>query len=178
MKSIYNDPIACDLESFQNTYTMAPELWERFYIDNLENVDFTQWQSIKLLNDDCSAFSEMVNQIPTDSGGIYVYSIEPRIIPGCGSYIMYVGMASKSDHENLRYRVRSYQKHIKDPYTRERIHRLFAKWGKYVYVHFLPVCATKEIIFDLETRLIGVLTPPCNADIRAKAVKHAVRAFR
>lgn len=178
MKSIYNDPINCDLECFQNTYTMAPELWERFSIDDLENVDFTQWKSVKLMNDDGSAFSDMVNQIPTDSGGIYVYAIEPRIIPGCGSYIMYIGMASKSANQNLRNRVRAYQRHINDPYSRERIHRLFSKWGKYVYVYFLPVHATKEIIFDLETRLIGVLTPPCNPDIRAKAVKHAVRAFR
>lgn len=178
MASIYNEPINCDLECFQNIYTMAPELWQQFSVDGLENVDFTQWKSIKLMNADGTAFSEMINQIPTDSGGIYVYSIEPRIIPGCGSYIMYIGMASKSSCENLRYRVRSYQKHINDPYSRERIHRLFVKWGKYVYVHFLPIHAAKETIFDLETRLIGALVPPCNPDIRAKAVKHAVRAFR
>lgn len=178
MASIYNDPISCDLECFQNTYTMAPELWERFDFTDLKNVDFSNWRSVKLMNDDGSAFSEMVNQLPTDSGGIYVYSIEPGIIPGCGTYIMYVGMASKSKSENLRYRVKSYQKLINDPYSRERIHRLFKKWGKYVYVYFLPVQATKETIFELETRLIAALVPPCNPDIRAKAVKHAVRAFR
>lgn len=178
MKSIYNDPIICDLESFQNTYTMAPELWERFCIDDLENVDFTQWKTIKLMNDDGTAFSELVNQIPTDSGGIYVYSVEPKIIPGCGSYVMYIGMASKSASENLRYRVKSYQREIGETYTRERIHRLFVKWGKYVYVHFLPICAQKEVILDVESRMIGVLVPPCNADIRARAVKRAVKAFR
>lgn len=177
MASIYNDPISCDLECFRNTYTMAPELWERFRLDDLENVDFTQWKSVKLMNNDGTAFSEMVNQIPTDSGGIYVYSIEPRIIPGCGAYIMYIGMASKSDSQNLRRRVKSYQQYI-NSYDRERIHRLFVKWGKYVYVHFLPIQAAKETIYELETRLIGSLVPPCNSDIRAKAVKHAVRAFR
>lgn len=177
MASIYNDPISCDLECFRNTYTMAPELWERFRLDDLENVDFTQWKSVKLMNNDGTAFSKMVNQIPTDSGGIYVYSIEPRIIPGCGAYIMYIGMASKSDNQNLRKRVKSYQQYISS-YRRERIHRLFAKWGKYVYVHFLPIRAARETIYELETRLIGSLVPPCNPDIRAKAVKHAVRAFR
>lgn len=178
MGSIYNDPLNCDLECFQNTYTMAPELWERFNFADLENVDFSKWQSIKLMNDDGTAFSENVDQIPTDSGGIYVYSIVPGLIPGCGTYIMYIGMASKSTSENLRYRVKSYQKFIYEQYSRERIHRLFAKWGKYVHVYFLPVNASKEVIFELETRLIGSFVPPCNADIRAKAVKHAVRAFR
>ena len=177
MASIYNDPISCDLECFRNTYTMAPELWERFRLDDLENVDFTQWKSVKLMNNDGTVFSEMVNQIPADSGGIYVYSIEPRIIPGCGAYIMYIGMAGKSHSQNLRKRVKSYQQYI-NSYGRERIHRLFVKWGKYVYVHFLPIQATRETILELETRLIGALVPPCNPDIRAKAVKHAVRAFR
>ena len=123
-------------------------------------------------------FPKMVDDIPNNSGGIYVYSIEPGIIPGGGSYVMYVGMASKSASENLRYRVKTYQKEIGEEYSRDRIHRLFVKWGKYVYVHFLPIQSTRDTIFEVETRLIGALVPPCNADIRAKAVKHAVRAFR
>ena len=177
MASIY-DPVMCDLESFQNTYIMAPELWGRFDISDLSDVDFTLWETFKLMNNEGTGFSDNVNQLPTDTGGIYIYAIENGIVPGCGSYIMYVGMASKTQKENLRYRVKAYQDEIGDSFERERIHRLFSKWGKYVHVHYLPIRAKRDTIFEVETRLIGALTPPCNADIRAKSVKRAVRAFR
>lgn len=176
MASIY-DEVQCDLESYRNTYTMSPELWSKFDIQDLTEVDYSHWSALRLLNDAGSGFSEEVNQIPTDWGGIYVYAIEPGIIPGCGSYIMYIGMASKTPHENLRLRVKSYQKEIGPSFTRDRLHRMFQKWGPYVYVYYLPVNADRDTILELESRMIAVLVPPCNPEIRIKSVKHAVRAF-
>lgn len=176
MASIY-DPVECDLEAFQNRYIMAPELWGKFNLEGIENIDFTKWKSMKLMNEAGDAFSEQTNQIPAECGGIYVYTINSGIIPSCGSYIMYIGMASKTTSENLRYRVRSYHKELDGAFTRDRLHRLFLKWGKYVYVHYLPIDQDKNAIFELETRLIAAIIPPCNADIQAKSVKHAVRAF-
>lgn len=176
MTSIY-DPVECDLEAFRNTYTMAPELWGKFNLDGLDKIDFTKWNSVKLMNETGNIFSEQIDKIPTEFGGIYIYTINPGIIPSCGSYIMYIGMASKSAHENLRNRVKSYQKEVGVNYTRERLHRLFAKWGPYVHVHYLPIDEDKETIQELETRLIATMIPPCNADIQAKFVKRAVRAF-
>ena len=178
MASIYDAPIESDVESFQNTYIMVPELWGRFKFDDLKEVDFSKWNSVKLINKEGTAFSEMVNQIPDNSGGIYVYSIEPGIIPNCGTYIMYIGMASKSKNQNLRRRVKAYQLQLGDRYNRDRLHRLFKKWGQYVYVHFLPIQADEKIILEVETRLIAAFIPPCNADIRARTVKKAVKAFR
>ena len=74
--------------------------------------------------------------------------------------------------------MKSYQKEIGINYTRERLHRLFLKWGKYIYVYFLPINSDKKNIMELDLRLIGALIPPCNADIQAKSVKQAVKAFR
>ena len=91
---------------------------------------------------------------------------------------MYVGMASKTASQNLNYRVKAYQKQIGPSFDRERLHRLFNKWGKYVHVYYLPISANRDVILELETRLIASLLPPCNSDIRAKAVKQAVNAFR
>lgn len=176
MASIY-DTVESDLEAWQNRYIMSPELWSKFSLDELDAVDFTKWESMKLMNDSGDGFSDQTKDIPTKYGGIYVYTINPGIIPICGSYIMYIGMASKTPNENLRYRVRAYQKEIGSGYKRDRIHRLFTKWGKYVYVHYLPIDASEDVILELETRLIAAMVPPCNPDIRAKAVKHAVRAF-
>lgn len=170
------DPVECDLEAYQNTYTLAPELWGKFKIDDLVNVDFSKWESIKLLKN--GAFSDELSKISSRYGGIYVYCIEPHIIPSCGCYVMYIGKATKTQSENLKVRVQSYHKFIDDSVSRPRLHRLFAKWGDYVYVHYLSIDANADIITALEDRLIGAFgKPPCNAEVRAKSVKLAVRAF-
>ena len=177
MSSIYDEELPFDLETWQNRYIMSPQLWSMFNIEDLPNVDFTKWNSMKLMNESGDSFSQEIKDIPTLYGGIYVYSICPAVIPGCGNYVMYIGKATKTLHENLRYRVRTYQKEIGADFTRDRLHRLFSKWGKYTYLYYLPVDSDPETILELETRLIAALVPPCNADIRAQGVKHAVRAF-
>ena len=170
------DPIESDLEMFQNTYIMSPELWGKFDIDDLTGVDFSKWKRIKLI--DSGFFSEELSTIPSSYGGIYIFCIEPEVVPGVGCYIMYIGKATKTRNENLRARVRSYSKELGRYYERERLHRLFSKWGEYVYVHYLAVNASGEIITALEDRLIGAFgKPPCNAEVRVKSVKKAVRAF-
>lgn len=170
------EPIQSDLESYINDYTMAPELWTKFRIDDLPVVDYSKWKSIKLI--DNGSFSQELTKIPTKYGGIYVYCIEPNVIPGCGCYVMYIGKATKTPNENLRQRVQSYNKFLTDSTSRPRLHRLFSKWGDYVYVHYLSMDAGADIITALEDRLIGAFAkPPCNAEVRAKSVKYAVRAF-
>lgn len=177
MSSIYDEDLSFDLEAWRNEYIMSPQLWSMFAIDDLPNVDFTKWHSMKLMNDTGDSFSQEIRNVPTCYGGIYVYSICPGIIPDCGSYVMYIGKATKTPNENLRNRVRAYQNEIGRNYTRDRLHRLFSKWGKYTYLYYLPVDSDADTILELETRLIAAFVPPCNADIRAKGVKRAVRAF-
>lgn len=170
------EPIESDLESYRNTYTMVPELWDKFKIDDLPTVDFSKFKCIKLI--DGGRFSENLSKIPTKYGGIYVYCIEPKVIPNCGCYVMYIGKATKTPNENLRHRVQSYSKFLTDSTTRPRLHRLFSKWGDYIYVHYLSVNASGDVITALEDRLIGAFAkPPCNAEVRVKSVKNAVRAF-
>ena len=172
----FYDPVQVDPEAFRNIYTMVPDFWERFDVSDLP-VDITTWQCIKMLNDSCSDINAQITKIPTQCGGIYVYVIKPPVIPACGEYIMYVGKATKTQHQNLRARVRSYKAELGPDFKREKIHRLFAKWGKYVYVRYLPVDGTVDVIALLEDRLIAALTPPCNADIRIQNIKRAVNAF-
>lgn len=180
MSSIYDldifGPIESDLEAFRNTYTMSPELWAKFNIDDLAGIDFSKWKRLKLI--EAGTFSKALSEIPSSYGGIYIYCIEPEIVPGVGCYIMYIGKATKTPSENLRARVSSYSKELGGYYKRERLHRLFSKWGEYVYVHYLAIDASGEIITALEDRLIGAFgKPPCNAEVRVKSVKEAVRAF-
>lgn len=170
------EPIESDLESYRNTYTMVPELWNKFKIDDLPGIDLSKFKCIKLIED--GSFTRNLSKIPTKHGGIYVYCIEPQVIPNCGCYVMYIGKATKTPNENLRQRVQSYSKFLTDSTTRPRLYRLFSKWGDYIYVHYLSVNANGDIITALEDRLIGAFAkPPCNAEVRVKSVKNAVRAF-
>lgn len=171
-----HDIVNYDLQSFSQPYILSPELWERFTLKGL-GMDFSNWCDAKMM-DEKGELNKSLSKIPTKYGGIYVYYISSPVIPKCGSYIMYVGMASKTQTENLRARIRSYKKQFGDGYTRERLHRLFVNWGKYVYIRYLPINATKSEIEELETRLIATITPPCNADCRVKSIKRAVNAFR
>ena len=173
MNSIYDD-VDFDIESYVNQFKMAPELWRVFDINDLPDVDFSKWSSIKLISPDGDKFSDEIEAVPKDVGGIYVYCIQPEIIPTCGSYIMYIGMTAK---QSLNTRIQQYQKEIGNDYKRDKIHRLFKKWGKYVYVHFLPVDASDVTIELLEERLIAALLPPCNSRITVKSIKRAVNAF-
>ena len=173
MNSIYDD-VDFDIESYVNQFKMAPELWRVFDINDMPDVDFSKWNSIKLISPEGDRFTDEIEVVPKNVGGIYAYCIQPEIIPTCGSYIMYIGMTAK---QSLNALIKQYQKEIGDNYERNKIHRLFKKWGKYVYVHFLPVDASDVTIEVLEERLIAALLPPCNPKITVKSIKRAVNAF-
>ena len=175
MASIY-EPIESDVSGFKKCFYLVPELWDKFNCNGLDNIDFSKWKRIKVM-DESGEFSEELKRIPTAYGGIYVYCIVPNVIPNCGCFISYIGMASKTPTENLRRRVRSYKYELGAGYKRDRIHNLFVRWGQYIYVYYLPVNASNEIIEELETRLIGCHVPPCNPEIRDAAVKRKIKAF-
>ena len=171
----YYDPII-DPEMYINRYLMVPDYWKRFDVSDLP-VDISHWECIKMFNDCCDDLSPETLKIPSEHGGIYVYVIKPPVIPSCGEYIMYIGKATKTSHENLRYRVRSYKAELGSDYKRDKIHRMFKKWGGYIYVRYLSIPESADIITTLEDRLIEALVPPCNSEIRNPRIKHAVNAF-
>lgn len=180
MESIYDldiyNPIKNDLKIYQCSFVLAPELWKKYSIDDLPDIDFKKWKRIKLMRD--GNFSKELSQIPTEYGGIYIYCIEPNIVPDIGIYVMYIGKATKTPNQNLRKRVQSYKRDLVDDETRPRIHRLLNLWGDSVYVYYLPINSNKEVITALEDRLIAAYgKPPCNAEVRCKSVRLAVRAF-
>ena len=174
MGTLY-DPVKDDLENFQNEFLMSPELWDKFNLDGLD-VDFSKWERVKFM-DDSGELHKDTSKIPNQYGGIYLYAIIPPIIPECGIYIMYVGKATKTSKENLRVRVRSYKSTFSEKTKRKKLHRLFKKWGKYVYVYYLSVDVSPKDIETLEARLISALVPPCNSMIPIQTVRDAVSAF-
>lgn len=175
MESIYA-PIEGEPQIFKKPFILMPELWERFKYDDLPEVDFTNWGKVKILDEDGN-FSADLKNIPNEYGGIYIFCVVPNIIAECGSYILYIGMATKTDYENLRDRVKSYKTQMDEDYKRHRIHNMFSLWGDYMVVYYLPIDASVEVIQTLEDRLIACFVPPCNSDIRDVEVKRKVKAF-
>lgn len=181
LASIYNDifePVASDLKTYkEDRFILCPELWDKFKYDDLPNIDFDKWKSIKLITE-AGDFSNELSSVPNSVGGIYVYVITPKVIPVCGSYIMYIGRALKTETENLRKRIQSYRQELGVHFKRDRVHYLFELWKNNIYLFYLPVYSDNDTIGELEVRLIGALIPPCNADIQAESIKRKVRAFR
>ena len=175
MSDLY-DPVQVDPEAYINHFVMFPNYWEDFNVSDLP-VDISHWECIKMFNECGDDMNAQIANIPTQYGGIYVYVIRPPVIPSCGEYIMYVGKATKTPYQNLRNRIKSYKSELGSNYNRDKIHRMFKKWGKYIYVRYLPISECADTITELEDRLIAALTPPCNSQIRKPHVRHAVNAF-
>lgn len=174
MGTLY-DPVESDLASYQMTFILSPELWEKFNLEGI-NVDYSKWARVKMMDAD-KELSDETNRIPNDCGGIYVYVIVSPIIPNGGNYLMYIGKASKTENENLRARVRTYKKQFGDKYNRSKLHAMFTKWGEYVYVYYLPMKSSSADIKEIEDRLIAAYgRPPCNKEILIRSVKDAVDA--
>ena len=117
MGTLY-DPVESDLASYQMTFILSPELWEKFNLEGI-NVDYSKWARVKMMDAD-KELSDETNRIPNDCGGIYVYVIVSPIIPNGGNYLMYIGKATKTESENLRARVRTYKKQFGEKYNRPK----------------------------------------------------------
>lgn len=174
MGTLY-DPVESDLASYQMTFILSPELWEKFNLEGI-NVDYSKWARVKMMDAD-KELSDETNRIPNDCGGIYVYVIVSPIIPNGGNYLMYIGKATKTESENLRAHVRTYKKQFGEKYNRPKLHNMFTKWGEYVYVYYLPMKSSAADIKEIEDRLIAAYgRPPCNKEILIRSVKDAVDA--
>ncbi len=129
-------------------------VWEQFD-NNLSSIVNQVWNEVKFLDDNENLNIEM-STIPDDHGGIYIFILKPNIIPQLHQYILYIGRAKCTSNQNLRKRCREY---FKD--SRSKVHRMRTKWGKYLYIRYLPL-SDNTTIEKLEEELINAIIPPCN----------------
>ena len=124
----------------------------------------TGWKNIKFLNEEGIGLNDAVNTIPNDKGGIYVFVLQPEILPLIHRYILYIGRAKRNKSFSLRKRCQSYltDDRIEIAYMREL-------WGKSLYFYYLPI-DDDEIIERVEEELLRVIIPPCNKQIPARYV--------
>jgi len=153
-------------------FILNPLFWNDFNDDiknQLHSVPI--WDEAKFLDDRGKINPEM-SRLPNKAGGIYLFVAKPNLIPNTHSYLMYVGRAHCSNHQNLRKRCREYIKVQKRP----KITRMINTWGQYLYVRYLPL-TDNDLIDDLESEIISKILPPFNDSIPNKQIRNAVKAF-
>lgn len=151
---IFERPILYKLE-----FDLDIEKWASID-DEIKTLVSSGWNSIKYLNDDGTAINDDIRSVPDDCGGIYLFLVKPDKIPQMHRYIMYIGRAHRATNFSLRKRC---VKYISD--TRPKVARMMHRWGKDLYLFYLPINNTDDYIDKVESELLRVIIPPCNTRI-------------
>jgi hypothetical protein len=157
-------------------YYHTPQRWDN--IGTLDpKIEITDWsEEIKFLDSNELDISNEVKNLPQDSGGIYVFFIKGQIVPFFETYLAYIGRAQFTNSQNLKLRCSSYYYEFFKEKTRPKIHRLIDRWGKYLYIRYLPL-KDNEQIKKLEINLINGILPPFNDEIPELKIKQPEPAF-
>lgn len=165
-----------DNSKYELTYYHNPLRWNK-YMPKLQGnpiLDINNWTPEYKFYDENGNRSALINQIPDDKGGIYVFYIKGICLPFFENYILYIGKASITDNENIRSRVKTYYNVAKNRYL---ITEMFSKWKDYIYCRCFPETDNKKIEID-ESLLIRVILPYYNEDIPDKIyVQPSINAF-
>lgn len=157
------------------SYKLHPNLWNRYDLSKID-LKLDNWTTIKYLNEYGTDFNDEINYLPSDRGGLYMFSIHCPIIQGRTEYPAYIGRALLTEGQNLKKRCKEYfTKYFREG-ERPKITTLFKYWAKDLYLSFLVMDENAEIK-DYETKLINSLLLPFNDEIPEKKFKQAKKAF-
>lgn len=156
-------------------FTIVPKLWDDFQIPT-DVMEALVWNEVKFLNDDGTAFSDEFDQIPNDQGGIYIFIIKSKVLPGISEYLAYIGRAQLTTNHNLKARCRRYFREYLNEKERPKITSLINFFKKHLYLKYATV-PDNETIVRLEAELINSILPPFNDAIPSKVIRQAVNAF-
>lgn len=135
-------------------FSLNYDKW-RDFDDEIKLLVDSEWRTVKFL-DEKGDLHEELKEIPADKGGIYIFILNPNIVPGAHTYIMYIGRAQYTSNKNLRKRCRDYLRDM-----RPKIATMRETWGKELYIKYLPL-NDNETIRKVEKELIRVIIPPFN----------------
>lgn len=157
-------------------YKLHHGLWSKYDL-GLINLEFTNWTSVKYLNDNATDFSDEINQLPNDQGGLYLFYVKCPIIIGITEFPFYIGRAQLTDGQNLRKRCREYFTKYAREDERPKITTMIRYWGKELHLAYKVINDNDEVI-DYEKKLINSLLLPMNDEIPEQEIKQAVKAFQ
>lgn len=165
-----------ELELRKVEYKLHRDLWSQFNFPNLD-LSFENWVKIKYLNANANALDVQVENVPNNSGGLYMFYVKCEIISGITEYPLYIGRAQYTEHQNLRKRVKEYfQKYAKNN-ERPRITKMFKYWASELLLAYIPL-EENEGINELEKQFINSLLLPMNTKIPDTEISQAINAFQ
>ncbi|PKP28168.1 MAG: hypothetical protein CVU02_01750 [Bacteroidetes bacterium HGW-Bacteroidetes-19] len=164
-----------ELELRKVEYKLHRDLWDQFNFPELD-LSFENWVKMKYLNANANALDEEVENVPDDSGGLYMFYIKCEIISGITEYPLYVGRAQYTEHQNLKKRVKEYfQKYAKNN-ERPKITKMFKYWASELYLAYY-LLDENDGINELEKQFINSLLLPLNTNIPDTEIRQAINAF-
>jgi len=167
--------LGVELHTRKVQYILSYDLWSRFGSVGL-NLSFENWTSVKYLDATSSGLNAEVDTIPNDVGGLYLFYVPCRVVPGITEFPFYIGRAQKTDSQNIRKRVKEYFQHFARDNERPKIYRMLKVWGPQLRLAYYPL-PTNQTIVNLEKDIINSLLLPMNDQIPDKEIKAAITAF-
>jgi len=164
-----------ELNNRKVVYYFHRPLWERFNYPTLD-LNFEAWEKKKYLNALGNDLSDGIDDIPNNTGGLYLFFIKCPIIPGITEYPLYIGRAQKTEGQNLRKRVKEYWQHYYLQKERPKITRMIRYWGNELYLAYYPI-NDNAIIINLEKDIINSTLFEMNDQIPDTEIKQALSAF-
>lgn len=165
-----------DLDKRRIFYHLHKPIWEREDLTDVDT-DFSNWETIKYLNDQGDDFHEDVDDLPNDEGGLYLFFIRCPIMPSLTDYPVYIGRAKSTEHQNLRKRCREYFTKWAREDGRPKIKKMINYWGPSLYLSY-QILENNDDIIDHEEKLINSLLLPFNDEVPDKQIKAARKAFQ
>lgn len=157
-------------------YIPHTDLWNKFKVTTID-LAFTNWTSIKYLNDDATDFNKDIEKVPNDKGGLYLFYVKCPIIIGITEYPFYIGRAQLTANQNLRKRVREYFTHFAREDERPKITKMINYWGQDLHLAFLTLPDNFSVV-DFEKKLINSLLLPMNDKIPDQEISQGISAFQ
>ena len=155
------------------TYYHNPTHWIENKIDNTNPIaNEANWsKEIKYYNG--NSVSDEINQLPTDTGGIYMFYLKGINLPFIEKYIVYIGRCHYKDgSQYIRKRAKEY-----DSDDRAEIQRMKKYWRDYLFYQYYPATNNEQIDID-EIALIRAIRPPFNSEIpEKKEIQPTTSAF-
>ena len=168
-----------EIDNHKLKFRLYPFLWNKFNSSKFY-CETNDIKEIKYLNDDASNFNDDINALPNNKGGIYFFYIKFDKVKDLANYLVYIGRAQSTIHQNLNKRCKEYYTDYKnDPdleKMRPKIYRMLHTWGKNLYLKFV-IINNNDKIKELEEDLINTILPPFNDQIPKKEIRDAIKAF-
>ena len=149
-----------EYDEFRTVYFPSPERWGQYALDDGEPIkDSSNWSDgVKYLKDDTHVSKE-IDDLPNNTGGIYMFYIEGGSLSFIEKYILYIGRCKFTEHQNIRKRAIEY---LND--ERHFIKKMFELWGPYIHYKFYSDTDNARIA-KYERSLILAIAPPFNDSI-------------